>query len=121
MKKLLKGPRRGPQRAPRKAHSLTIPSWPEIEKALALLAEGITGGDEYECPIYQALVESIYLEGFKHGLLNGLVRGKNPRARKIPYTDERDRPLPSLCEKIALFAQRMDALGAKTKPDTAVN
>jgi hypothetical protein len=75
----------------RRHGTVEIDRWDEIEPRLDALAHSLSHCEHDLGPL-MGIVKNLYLCAFGQGLVNGLMRGKNPRAKKVTYARPEDMP-----------------------------
>ncbi len=90
----------------RRPFLVVIDQWSEIQKHAANLAGVLTHCCEQEHREITLMLLHLYTCGYGHGLLTGVYKAKNPRGRKVPYSDPIHQPQNRMADLVVNFFQR---------------
>lgn len=95
----------------RRAGTVVIDHWDDVMVHVREIAKTLSQCEHDLKPLTDLLAR-FYLSGFSHGLANGLLRGRQPRARKVRYQGPSDLPQAMVASCLYRFVEEMEVVHA---------
>lgn len=88
-----------------------IDYWNEVSEHILGIAAMMSRCEHDQKPLTD-LFSKLYVCGFSHGLANGLLRGRRPKARKVKYASRDDQPQTLVAKCVRKFLDEMEMVHA---------